>query len=458
MVFLPFESIVLKYFPVSDVTYSLLRMLIEFLIYLLLIYVISSKLISKVPFSTNPIHRPLVIFIFYALALIIINSAPFVDSLINIRAIFRYLALFYVIININLEYRTIVKLTNTLIGIAVLQSCISVYQHFFGISQFWMPRANVLEIAGKVSKFRILGESANRSGREIGVGIGTFSDSLGLSMYLVIVSAILIPFLFKRFNNNAKSRFWVAACMVILIVGLLYSYSRGSFLIVMLMFPVAWLLLNKIKKTALIISLSLIVLVPTIIVLDDAHLKSNEEYINPVFEYVSPIDNVTSIFTKSYQNRTLESSRGFMITVIGGEILQSLPFLGYGPAMNFALEKAIEENFKYVKINNLHMINDVFWIAFIIYFGLIGLSIFLYMLYKLLMVSLFVLKNSPLLYHKSLALSYIIILITAVPYTFIIRTFIFRQYSFYFWSLAALTVVEWIRLKNNRKSETLKAN
>ncbi|NNC84775.1 MAG: hypothetical protein HKN75_01760 [Bacteroidia bacterium] len=453
LLFLPFEIIVLKYLPVNDVLYSLSRMASEFIIYSLLLYVIATKLNSRTPFSKSPIHTPLLLFIFYSLSLILINAAPVVDSLINMRAILRYLALFYVIINIDIEYRTVVKLTKALIGIGLLQSFIAIYHHFFGINDFWMPRENVLEIAGKVSNFKILGKGSIRSGREIGVGIGTMGDSLTLSMFLVVCSALIIPFLYKTFNTNIKSRFYIALSLAIILLAILYTYSRGSFLITLLMFPISWLLVNRIKKSALLISVTILIVIPAFLFVDEIGSDSDEAYINPVMEYVSPIENVTSIFTKSYQERTFEYSRGFMISAIGGELFRSLTLIGYGPAMNFALEKAIEQNLTFVDYKNINVINDVYWIAFIIYYGIIGLALFLFILYKLLKVSLYVIRYSDLLYHRTLALSFILILVTAIPYTFIIRTFVFRQYSLYFWALAALTALEWYRLQQKSKKE-----
>lgn len=450
IIYLPFENMALKYLPVNDTIYSLLRFVPEIIIYLLFFYVFGSKLISGKHFNKNPINTPVIIFILYSFLLILINSAPFTESMMGLRTIFRYVVLFYVIINLDFEYRTIKKLIACLLVIALIQSIIAIYHHYFGISNLWMPRANSLEIGGKITRFRILNSHNFRSGREIGVGLGTFGDSVLLAMFLVIGTALIIPFALKQFKKKTKYGKYSLIGMVLIFAGLLTTYSRGSFLVALMMIPIGWALVNNVKKITLVILLTFILGAPTIVLFDSYSFSLNQGFVNPIRQYVSPIENVTSVFDKDYQNKTLQYSRGYIITVIGGKIIKSMPFFGNSSAAQFALEKTLEEDLTYVSFKNLQVINDVYWIAFIIYFGFIGLAIFLYILYKLFKIGIFVLYNTELLYYKILSLSFVLILITSIPYSFIIRTFAFRQFSFYFWTLAAFTVLEWHRLNKQK--------
>ena len=209
----------------------------------------------------------------------------------------------------------------------------------------------------------------------------------------------------------------------------------------------------------LVAILIIIISAPILILFENTNSNSAEGYINPNKNYVSPIQNVTAVFEEDYQKQTLEYSRGYIVTVIGGKIIKSMPFFGNSSAAEFALQKTLKEDLTYVSFKNLQVINDVYWVAFIIYFGFIGLGIFLYILYKLFKVGIFVLYNTDLLYSKILSLSFVLIVITAIPYSFIIRTFVFRQFSFYFWALAAFTIIEWQRLlKANQNKSLIKTN
>jgi hypothetical protein len=51
-------------------------------------------------------------------------------------------------------------------------------------------------------------------------------------------------------------------------------------------------------------------------------------------------------------------------------------------------------------------------------------------------------------------LSMAVYVILAVPYTFIVRTFAFRPFAFYFWMLAGIVAAEYRRMKLNPKEET----
>jgi hypothetical protein len=43
--------------------------------------------------------------------------------------------------------------------------------------------------------------------------------------------------------------------------------------------------------------------------------------------------------------------------------------------------------------------------------------------------------------------------IIAIPYSLILRTFVFRSFGFYFWLLAGLVFSEWRRLKEEEKQK-----
>jgi hypothetical protein len=140
-----------------------------------------------------------------------------------------------------------------------------------------------------------------------------------------------------------------------------------------------------------------LLLIPVILfgVLDSS--PSTSSYINPKIKYTDPIANITTIFSSSYVDNTLQFSRGAVLTEIGGELIGSMKLLGYSPAQDFALEKAATKLFgSNMPINNLPIINDVYWVAFIIYYGLIGLAIYFFILYRIFTTSRYVLMHTPI--------------------------------------------------------------
>jgi hypothetical protein len=145
----------------------------------------------------------------------------------------------------------------------------------------------------------------------------------------------------------------------------------------------------------------------------------------------------------------LQYSRGAVLIEIGGNLIKSFKLLGYSPAQEFALEKAAKELFgSNMPINNLPIINDVYWVAFIIYYGLIGIAIYFYILYRIFKASVFVARNTPDPYFRIFAVAMAALVIITIPYTLILRTFLFRSFGFYFWLIAGLVFSEWRRLKS----------
>lgn len=213
-------------------------------------------------------------------------------------------------------------------------------------------------------------------------------------------------------------------------------------------------LAGKRKKMAILFVVSAIALSPfliNMIVLS----QGQDPYINPKLKYTDPLTNVLAIFNDDYVDNTLQFSRGLVLTQIGGQLLETNNIIGYSPAQDFALEKAASKMFgSNTPINNLPVINDVYWVAFVIYYGFLGLAIFLYILYLIFKASMLVYKKSPDPYFKIIALAMAVLVVISIPYSMILRTFLFRSYGFYFWMMAGLVFAEWKRIRSATSSES----
>lgn len=445
--FVPFEVILLKYLPVSDRIYGLLLFAVEVFIYILAGLVLFRFLASrKLPIGT-PIDKPLWIFIGYSLVITVINQAPMLQSFIGLRVLLRYVPLFYVLCFIQTDRnfpRTIFRGMLAVIGI---QTLITAWQHYIGLNQVWYPRATELEIGGKQFSFKLLNTSFS-GGREMGVGIGTFGDSVFLALFLVIAFAVLIAALQKGNLESKQQRWTVFALTGLSLASLFFTYSRGSVLLALAAIPLIMFFSGGRKKLLIYLTVGVIALSPVILFGVVGNSNKSPGYINPKIKYTDPISNIFAVFTSSYVENTMQFSRGAILTEIGGELVSSFKLLGYSPAQEFALEKAATKLFgSNMPINNLPIINDVYWVAFIIYYGIIGLAIFWFILFKLFKGALFVYRNTPDPYLRIFALAFVAIVILAIPYSFILRTFVFRAWGFYFWLIAGLVFAEWRRLK-----------
>lgn len=451
--FVPFEVMVLKHLPVSDRVYGILLFTVEVMIYILAGIVLVRFLMAKRIPSGTPIDKPLLIFIGYAFVITIINQAPILQSFIGLRVLLRYVPLFYVLCFIQTGDHFPRTIFRGFLVVIAIQGAIAVWQHYFGINPFWYPRASELEIGGKQFSFKLLNTSFS-GGREMGAGIGTFGDSVFLALFLVISFCILISALQKVNTITHQMRWTVLALTALAASTLFFTYSRGSVLVALSSIPIILYFSGGRKKLIVYLTVGLIVLSPVVLYGVLGSSNQGPGYINPKIRYTDPISNILAVFTSSYVENTMQFSRGAILTEIGGELVSTFKILGYSPAQEFALEKAATKLFgSNMPINNLPIINDVYWVAFIIYYGILGLFIFWFILFRLLKGALYVYRNTPDTYLRIFALAFVAIVLLAIPYSFILRTFVFRSFGFYFWLIAGLVFAEWRRLKAIEKLE-----
>lgn len=454
LVFVPFEVLVLKYLPVSDTIYGYLRFAVEIIIYLMAsLLVVRFIQLKKLPAGTS-IDKLLIFFIFYAVVITVVNNAPFFQSFMGLRALLRYLPMFYVLAFIRIEPATVKRIFHTLIAISFVQCLVTFYQHFYGISQFWYPRASDLEIGGKQTNFRVLATGFG-SGREMGAGIGTFGDSVFLALFLVIIFTLLAASVQKKVGVPPKLRSLYLLLLLLVLITISFTYSRGSVFVSLAAIPIVLFVAGGGKKLAIYSIIGLFLLSPVIFLGIMDKPPSGVAYVNPKLKYTDPLSNITTVFSSSYVDNTMQFSRGLVLTEIGGTLIGSFKILGYSPAQEFALEKAATKLFgSNTPINNLPIINDVYWVAFIIYYGLAGLVIFYLILYRIFRAAVFVYRNSPDPYFRIVAVAMAALVIIVIPYSLILRTFVFRSFSFYFWLLAGLVYSEWRRLRLEAKENS----
>jgi hypothetical protein len=446
-VFVTVEVLVLKYLPVPDNIYGYLRFLVEVVIYFLGAIILWRSLSErKLPLGTN-IDKPLLVFLGYTLLIIIINNAPFLEAFVGLRSLLRYVPLFYILAFVKMDRVFPGRYYNLIIYIALAQVVITVFQHYAGISEFWYPRASDLEIGGKRTEYRLL-ETGFGGGREHGAGIGTFGDSVPLALFLVIAFILIVARL--QVGQMSRQRSIIYNVLVgVILISIFFTYSRGSVLMAVLCVPLLMFLSGKKRKLVLMLSIFILLAGPLLINLV-AVKSGSDTYINPKFKYTDPLSNVITIFNSDYVDKTLQHSRGLVLTEVGSRLVETKSFFGYSPAQDFALDKAAKRMFgSDSPINNLGVINDVYWIAFIIYYGLAGLGIFLYLLYTIMKASIYVYRNTPYLYMQVFGLSMAALVVITIPYSMILRTFMFRSFGFFFWMIAGIVFAEWRRLRYN---------
>ena len=364
-----FEEFILKFLPVSDNVYSYLRFLGEILIYAAFGRLIFHKLYRGIPFVKTPIDLPILGFYCVVLLSMVINRSPLIGSLYNIRPLARYIVLFYLIVNSPISKQRITILLRIIIGIGLIQIGIGLVQWLGGptIYDLFLPRASTLDVAGFTKEFRLL-----EVGREIGSIYGTLGDTVIYGVFMIVILVVILSRIKKLEYLN------LLAIGVILLV-IARSYSRAATFAAILACVVWYFFQFGWKKT---LRLSLIVLFFFGILL--AIVNPFElEYINPRKARVGMVGNITGVFSGSYvkvaQKQRLGAILGNVPTVIANK-----PILGYGADQNTTIERLNQSKRSFLfKILSKKGFKDVYWVAILCFYGVLGLGLFILIFYRL---------------------------------------------------------------------------
>lgn len=445
MIYLPSEDFILKWLPVSDRIYSYSRFFSELLIYSLLVVVLFNRIFNGLSLRRTPIDVPLLFFVSVGLLSIVLNNAPLIAGLVGIRTLIRYVAMYYIMVNLNMNSNHVRKLIFIMLFIGIGESLIAWAQHFMGISSFWLPRATDLEIAGYTKGFTVLS-----GGIEQGAAIGTLGHSVNMALYLLIAIIIILSFIYgNNLSKNKKVLLFIG--FFIIYSGILFTYSRGVALAAILAIPLILVFMHKKRTLAKFLVLGFMFMIILVSFSFMNNQRIGTEYKQVKKEYVNPVDNIRMIFSSEYIERT-EGSRQWILKEVGVTILKSFTLIGYSPDEFTAREKIVKVSGGTLsKLIRYKAFEDVYWVAIFAYFGIIGASLYVLILYKLYKCSKFVLKKSEDHIFTIVAVSTATLIILTFLLTFLTRTFEFRPFSFHFWLLAGLIMNEYLRLDVKNK-------
>lgn len=434
--YVAFEEFVLKFLPVSDTAYSYLRFVGEMLIYIAFGKMALHKLYKGIPFVKTAIDWPIIGFYSVVLLSMVINRSPLIGSLYNIRPFARYIVLFYLIANSPLSDKRITTLLRIILGVGVFQLVIGIIQWVGGppAFDFFLPRESTLSVAGFTKEYRLL-----EIGREIGSIYGTLGDTVIYGVFMILVLVIYL----SRIRRVAYLNLLGALVLFLFIAR---SYSRAATFSALLAGG-AWFYFHHGWRKTLRLALGTLVIFAMLLIVVNPF---NLEYVNPRKARVGMVGNVTGVFSGSYvrvaQKQRLGALMGNVPTVIVNK-----PFLGYGADQNTTIEKlnASQRSFL-LKVLSKNGFKDVYWVAILCFYGILGLLFFALIFYQLFRAALRLYKRSTStvamdrrtyisnLITQRVAIIVLCLVAVTVFLLFFSRTLEFRGYGFYFWLCAGL--------------------
>ena len=434
--YVAFEEFLLKFLPVSDTVYSYLRFFGEIIIYIAFGKLVIHKLHRGIPFVKTAIDLPIIGFYSVVLLSMLINRSPLIGSLYNIRPFARYIVLFYLVANSALSERRITTLLRIILGVGIFQVAAGAIQWFGGppAFDFFLPREATLTIGGFAKEYRLL-----EIGREIGSVYGTLGDTVIYGVFMILVLVIYL----SRIRRLAYLNLLGAAILFFFIAR---SYSRAATFSALLAGG-AWFLFHHGWKKTLRLALVTVLIFGVLLAVANPF---NLEYINPRKARVGLVGNVTGVFSGSYVRVAQKQRLGALIGNVP-TVLVNKPILGYGADQNSTIEGLnMSKRSFLLKVLSKNGFKDVYWVAILCFYGILGLGFFALIFYQLFRTALRLYRrsissSSAIERNSSISgvtqrISIIMLCLVAVTVflLFFNRTLEFRGYGFYFWLCAGL--------------------
>lgn len=415
IVYLPLEDFVLKWVPVPESLYVLLRQGSELIIYLLLAITILGRVLLRQNFRIvkGAFNLFFLLFIAYTLVLIFFSEASFVSGLKNVKGLLRYVLLIFILANINLSESYIKRVYQCILLSVFVQALIGVFQLLGGapVKTFFAARA----LSGEESLLRSF-SSLNKLDTDI---FGTITTTIGYGFFLLVGFILLL--VFKDYLIKSKSIRYLTYALIIACT--YYSGSRiALFALAIPIFHQLYLWDKKKSVVSVTVAMSFLILYGVFF----ADKGEN----NQSFWF---------IFNDKFIS-TLEMQRfGLILFVFIPFLFDSHLIFGLGPDKDYFVSY-VTKNFDipfFFPDAYLYSIKDIYWFSLIIFFGVIGTLIFLLFFSSILKKSLTIyLKMTG--NNKNIGLIVLYLGVILIPLNLFNQAFEIRQVSFYFWLVVAL--------------------
>ncbi|MEM8723385.1 MAG: hypothetical protein AAGE84_29555 [Cyanobacteria bacterium P01_G01_bin.39] len=424
-IYTPFEDLIVAWLPLPGVVQTGIRFIPELTIYLILLQVLGQRIIKGSGLQKSIIDFLLLAFVLATGISMILNQSSIFPSLANLRSIWRYLALYYTLINLPLAKNQVIQLLKIIKVVGLVQAVIACVQ-------FFLPGGLKIALAaGNCEKGAIKNASC-----------GTFLDSANLSGFLLLVIGVILSIIYANCDYLVpplRDTFSLG----IFYFGMFASKKRAALIMSLILIILVFTFFQRFRNTRILVwlisamAIAVIFIYPLLTLdLDIGQREIGEEVPNITSYFLS-------VFSPEYWDHTLSASRGWVVTKVCQTIWESSSWFGFGPDQatlinNMGQFLTSDEVKKLVR--DAEVFDDPYWFAMLGYFGVVGLGINWLILFRLYQIGQNLLKITQVKEYQILAVSFCSIVFVAFFYSFVERVFRLRHFSFYFWLLAGLVV------------------
>jgi len=427
-----FEPMLLRLAPAGAQVYMRLGM-VDFILAAGLGAIVFWKGVRGTPLHRAPFDALLLLFILAGLVSGLVNGVGLLPMLLGLRILLRFVLVYYILINSALSPRSIKQTIALVIAVVVLE---------IGVGLFQAVTRGTLS-----SLFVAPGLMVALSGTEFSLGgLDQVTDAslfifgtLGKYNYYGIFMAIGLSVVLGLYYRYLGDRRWAMVLLAITALVILYAGARAAWLgaagavLVLAYLAADWRALRAIVAGVMILSAMLIVALPTIANLPFPDLGAGFGLWERIVQTIHP----DTLLPAPDSNIRLYS-----IVVVTQALLEHYPILGIGPG---TFGSALSEGASfYEKIwfttSSLTYTSDVEYVTVLAQYGLVGLGLYLALLFRVLESTVAVARKSQDRFLAALALgavgACIVLMIGSWAGPFLES----RNVAFYFWLLPGLVM------------------
>lgn len=420
--YIPFEDFINSLIPISAVR-SLISFIPENIFYATAFFVIYDRFRFRGDIRKTPIDPLVIALILSILVSVFFNGASPPGSFKNLRIHFRYIAIYYILVNIDIPQEKINYILNKIQLLGLIQAV-------FASIQFFLPTSITIKISSSVCAGIIESKGAN---------CGTFNDNAILAAFLLITFVLSCISFYLDENNLIVNQKGKLAIILLLIFAVFASKKRASLMLTLIV-PLIIFAFSK-KRRLLIKYLWLMLAGGLIAGLTLSLIPSQPDPLAASQE--QDLSSFSALFTEEYWRANAENSRGWMIIVTVNALIKSGQFwFGFGPELGIVprgIEPFLQNPEDVAQLyRNLYVFEDPYWIAIFAYIGLVGIIFFWLILLRLSKMGK-KLMNFPLpKEEKTIIIAVRSLIFISLIYCFVERLFTLRSFSFYFWLFAGI--------------------
>ncbi|MCX6714622.1 MAG: O-antigen ligase family protein [Candidatus Uhrbacteria bacterium] len=434
-VYLPFESLVLKFTP--EDAYVLVRYASELLVYVIAAVILVRVLVRTIKIPQTPLDLPFVLFVVTLLASTLINLVAPSVAILGMRQILRFILVFFLVIYLKPSKKYIQTLTMILFGIVLFECGLGFLQSIVGerLDLFLLP-----------SDARSIGDITLTSGvtefwdpgSRIFATLGRY-DRLGNFLYLFLLMAT--GFLFVPQEKNIQK--WLPWIFAFGSLALVLTYSRASWFAFLLGFLFIGLWIKRDRRVAIALASFVIVVL--------GYMAITGISVSYITE--APGQTLIERFYESFSYARWASEyyglgRVYWDVQTPLAVVPHSPFFGVGPGQFGGGAVAALHNTKIYDALGLPFgvygtegFIDNNWFAVWGEVGTIGFALFIWMFVALFRYATDVYRNTKDPFTRALAIGFAACVIGVAFNAFTSTVFEIRTLAFYFWMYGGFVVV-----------------